>query len=536
MLDRRAAMMRRVVRHRRHSNAWRDGLLWLNLLKFRPSRVPVHVTILSFGLVAALLTTVLNRPAVAPMTETLPPSAASVASDLPLEVSAAPAPQLEAAPGLTSYVVEAGDTLRSVAERSGVSVATIVGANGLPDPDLIEIGQELVILPASGVLHNLNPGETISQVAARYGVDAFEIARVNQVGPAVEAPVLGQKLVVPGIEPALPEPRPRPVVARTAPRPDEKTETTLANSISSGQAEAAASEKPARSPVSYEVQDGDTVRSLANQFGVSINTILSANNIDDPDLIKPGLKLKVLPVSGIEHEIDKGESLADIAAAYKVDMGPIIDFNSLANPDVLKVGEKIVIPGAAARVAVASAPAPSAPAAVAEAASRASAPVSAAAQTAPRTQVAAAAAAPAAPAAAPARVAVPAPVVGGSGAGVLKNAMNFVGYRYVFGGSSPAGFDCSGFVWYVHKIAGIDISRGLWGQLNGGPRISRENLVPGDTVFFANTYMPGLSHVGIYVGGGNFVNAIDEGSGVGISSLGSSYWASRYIGAARLWQ
>jgi len=60
------------------------------------------------------------------------------------------------------------------------------------------------------------------------------------------------------------------------------------------------------------------------------------------------------------------------------------------------------------------------------------------------------------------------------------------------------------------------------------------NLVPGDTVFFANTYMPGLSHVGIYIGGGRFIHAVDESRGVGINGLGEAYWSSRYIGAARL--
>ena len=112
--------------------------------------------------------------------------------------------------------------------------------------------------------------------------------------------------------------------------------------------------------------------------------------------------------------------------------------------------------------------------------------------------------------------------------------MNFVGSRYVFGGTSPAGFDCSGFIWYVHKINGIATSRGLWGQMNAGPRIARENLQPGDTVFFANTYMPGLSHAGIYLGGGRFVHAIDESRGVGVSGMGEAYWASRYVGATRI--
>lgn len=128
------------------------------------------------------------------------------------------------------------------------------------------------------------------------------------------------------------------------------------------------------------------------------------------------------------------------------------------------------------------------------------------------------------------------PVVGGGGQGVVKNAMAHLGARYVFGGTGPSAFDCSGFVYYVHRISGHGVSRGMWGQLNGGPRISQANLLPGDTVFFANTYMPGLSHNGIYIGGGRFIHAVDESSGVAISSLGEAYWASRYVGATRLWQ
>jgi cell wall-associated NlpC family hydrolase len=117
---------------------------------------------------------------------------------------------------------------------------------------------------------------------------------------------------------------------------------------------------------------------------------------------------------------------------------------------------------------------------------------------------------------------------------VVSVAMKYLGARYVFGGTSPAGFDCSGFIWYVHKSLGKSVSRGLWGQLNGGPRIPLNALQPGDTVFFANTYMPGLSHAGIYIGGGRFIHASDESSGVKISSLSDSYWGPRYIGASRL--
>ena len=72
-------------------------------------------------------------------------------------------------------------------------------------------------------------------------------------------------------------------------------------------------------------------------------------------------------------------------------------------------------------------------------------------------------------------------------------------------------------------------------QLDGGPRVARDLLEPGDTVFFVNTYRAGLSHAGIYVGGGRFIHAADERSGVTVSSLDDEYWQSRYVGASRLW-
>ena len=113
--------------------------------------------------------------------------------------------------------------------------------------------------------------------------------------------------------------------------------------------------------------------------------------------------------------------------------------------------------------------------------------------------------------------------------------MKFQGYRYVFGGTSPAGFDCSGFVYYIHSVSGAPVGRGMWQQYNGGAHIPISALQPGDTVFFANTYMPGLSHDGIYIGGGQFIHASDERTGVTISSLYTGYWQAHYVGATRLW-
>lgn len=471
---------------------------------------------------------------------------------------------------LVRHVME-GDTLRSLAAEYSVSMSTILASNKFENPDLIQIGQEIIIPPVDGVVADVKSGETLAQVAERYGVSVQDIAQANALTADPDSAIPFERILVPGKETAE-----RAIgIARR-----DGSSDPVGNTI--GSVDQSQASRP--DIVSYEVQEGDTLGQLATQFGVSIWTILSANNIADADLIRPGTKLKVLPVNGIEHEVLAGESLADIAAFYKVDLGPLIDFNSIADPDSLRIGARLTIPGAerpqpgfslasggpsAAPVAAAAVvPAPAArpattnvaaaqrtaaqttiaqarPAAPAAAAKPAAKPQTAVAQAKPQAPAAAAkpAAKPQVAAAAPAggnrlqAAAVSAPttiVSGAGGSSIVSAAMRHLGARYVFGGTSPAGFDCSGFVWYVHKALGINVSRGLWGQMNGGPRIALSALQPGDTVFFANTYMPGLSHAGIYIGGGRFIHASDESSGVKISSLSDGYWGPRYIGASRL--
>ena len=75
--------------------------------------------------------------------------------------------------------------------------------------------------------------------------------------------------------------------------------------------------------------------------------------------------------------------------------------------------------------------------------------------------------------------------------------------------------------------------RDIWSQWDSGPHVARDQLQPGDLVFFQNTYMEGLSHNGIYIGNGEFVNAVDEESGVAISKLSSPYWTEHWYGATR---
>lgn len=118
-----------------------------------------------------------------------------------------------------------------------------------------------------------------------------------------------------------------------------------------------------------------------------------------------------------------------------------------------------------------------------------------------------------------------------SRSGLLDHALSLMGIPYVFGGTTRRGFDCSGYSQYVFRGSGIYLPRTAEEQFDMGTSVKREQLQAGDLVFFS-TYASGASHVGIYLGGGQFVSASNRG--VSISSLSSGYYARRYIGARRI--
>ena len=121
------------------------------------------------------------------------------------------------------------------------------------------------------------------------------------------------------------------------------------------------------------------------------------------------------------------------------------------------------------------------------------------------------------------------------GTSVVEYAKNYLGCKYVSGGSSPAtGFDCSGFTSYVYKNFGVSLSRASKGQINDGVAVSRSDLQPGDIVVFNNSGNTAIGHVGIYIGGDNFIHAANPSQGVTITSLSSSYYNKRYVGARRV--
>lgn len=126
------------------------------------------------------------------------------------------------------------------------------------------------------------------------------------------------------------------------------------------------------------------------------------------------------------------------------------------------------------------------------------------------------------------------PSRGGSGISrrIVSVALSVLGVPYVWGGTTPRGFDCSGFVQYVYNQVGLSLPRTADVQFEVGTAIPTSKLRAGDLVFFS-TYEPGPSHVGIYLGDGNFVHA-SSNTGISVTPMFTGYYGPRYIGARRL--
>jgi len=202
----------------------------------------------------------------------------------------------------------------------------------------------LIILSALTVASNLNAYETRRENFGQTWILAYlvtneDLGDVTEEGPITNSTkvtnYLGQNAVV--AKPQVSEEEeglaPQTAVGGSA----------IVQQILSPVAEEQASQRG--EIIYYTVQNGDTISSIAKQFGVTSNTILWENNLTAYSLIRPGDKLTILPTSGIKHKIVKGENLAKIAKKYGIDAQSIIEFNKLASADDIRIGETLIIPG-----------------------------------------------------------------------------------------------------------------------------------------------------------------------------------------------
>ena len=221
----------------------------------------------------------------------------------------------------TVHVVRWGETLTWIAARYGVTVWDIMQANGLWDANRIYVGQRLVIplpgTPPAGSLYTVQRGDTLSSIAWRFGTTVAAIMRAN--GLFNDIIYVGQQLRIPAPTETFPPGHP--------PVPPAKTY--------------------------YIVKWGDTLTSIAWQFGTTVEAIMQANNLYSPSYIYAG-QLLVIP-RGVTwppgqppatyYTVQVGDTLAGIAWRYGTTVAALMAANNLANPSLIYPGQVLVIPG-----------------------------------------------------------------------------------------------------------------------------------------------------------------------------------------------
>lgn len=423
------------------------------------------------------------------------------------------------------YVVAPGDSLWSIAQNFAVSTDSLASANQIDVTSPLTIGQKLAIPTSVGFLYVVQNGDTLGGISDRYQSAPDNITHANRLADPDNLRV-GQTLMIPGGKlpaPASPPPTPSAVVGG-----------------------------------SYVVQDGDSVSSIAGALGTDVDALIATNQLAAPYVLQPGQKLTIPstqptprpavatatpPGPAIKahppsrYVVRAGDTLAHIASVFGLDLQTIVADNGITDPSLLQPGQQLVLavaprkPRAEPAKPVAE---PITPTVVPTATPRPIPSPTPSPTPSPNPSPT--------PSPIPTPRATPAPSPApvrshnpGAGWNVVSVASKYLGYPYVWGGTSPSGFDCSGFVWYVYGQAGVPIPRELYNQASTGKAVARGDLQAGDIVFFANTYKSGLSHDGIYIGGGRFISAADYNTGVIVSSLSDAYWSAHYSGATRPW-
>jgi LysM repeat protein len=279
---------------------------------------------------------------------------------------------------------------------------------------------------------------------------------------------------------------------------------------------------------SITVKSGDTLWSLSNKYDVSVNKIKSANGLTSNTIyVGQAINIPTAAITTRTHTVQSGDSLWAISRQYNTTVQNIKNLNNLSS-NVIYSGQKLVVSGNATT----STPTETSTSKYTVKSGDTLWGISHKFNVSVNNlkswnNLSSNVIRPGQTLTVKAGSSTPAPVQTSLTDKVINEAKKHIGTPYVWAGSTPSGFDCSGFINYVFAKNGISVSRTVASIYGEGKSVSSPQV--GDLVFY-ETYKAGPSHAGIYLGNGQFIHA-SSSKGVTISSMDNSYWKQRYLGA-----
>lgn len=385
-----------------------------------------------------------------------------------------------AAEAASSYKVGEGDSLWKIAQKTHTTTSELKQWNHLSS-DLIHTGQVLKV--SNDIKYKVQPGDSLWKIANEHGVSVQDLITWNKLSSNLLQ--VGQTLTI----------------------KDANTKGNLKAAVPSTQ-----------KAIDYTVQPNDSLWTIANKYGVSVDDLMAWNGLsnDSIDHLQIGQVLRVYGVSESNHtketqvysaNVNQSDTTVKSEPKQEVKVEPKQEIKQ----DAQSFQSKQEVKAESKQGAQSSQPKQEVkvePKQEAQSSQPKKEPVKQEVkkETVSKSQAT------------------------GSVANIIAEGKKYIGTPYVWGGTSPSGFDCSGFIQYVFAQNGISIPRTVSSIWSAGTSVGSPSV--GDIVFF-ETYKSGPSHAGIYLGGGKFLHA-GTSSGVTISDMNSSYWSPKYLGAKRL--
>ena len=447
------------------------------------------------------------------------------------------------------YTIESGDTLSAISRKFDLSIADLIEVNTIDNQDLIIAGHSINIptvdapvvastkrvADASNV-YTVVAGDTLNKIAADFDTTAQNLRDLN--GISGDLILVGQQLKVKG------EVSQETTVEQTAPVAEETVETEVE---ATPVVEETVNNYVADVNGNYTVVAGDSINKIAGQFGVSASELRAQNNLSS-DLILVGQSLAIpglaaAPAVEEAPVVEETETVVEVAsvestvATQEAEVAPVANTVEETETADAEIEAQVAAEEALAAEEEAQAAADAQAAAEVEAQEQADAEAAADAQAAAEAEAAAQAQAAAeaaaqaeaeaqAAAAAQAEAEAAAQAQTGNVTALLNNAYAQVGVPYLWGGKTPSGFDCSGFVNYVYKQTyGVNVGSYTGEQQYAGPKISVSSAQPGDLIFWGSYGSP--YHVAISLGNGQYIHSQRPGETVHSESI-NPYWAPSF--------